>query len=278
MSLHTVRSSYFDLSYSVLLGKCGRILRSYSPISLPLLSSSIYVAAIRAAPWSITQEELSLLEMDVTVLNGGHIYMNYILAFLSAILVSATALGQPSDAYQVRYANLNIGDSYVNVNNTGVNGRNDPADNICANVYVFDASQALVSCCACTLSPMHLKTLSAKNDLVSNTLTPGVPTGVTVALVASKIVPGDNGITCNAANNYNLATDLVGGMRAWMTTPHVLLGVAAPYVTETPFSQSVLNQGIFTKMSTYCGFIQANGSGFGICKACRQGAQAPTKM
>src|SRR5690242_12256991 len=178
----------------------------------------------------------------------------------------------PKDAYQVRYAaNMNIGDSVINLTNAGTVNGFETAGNICANVYVFAEDQQLVSCCTCPLTPNHLKTLSVRNDLISNTLTPGVPIGVTVALLASQAA------TCNASNPGTL----VGGLRAWGTTIH-----AAPDgtydVTETAFLPAALGGtgagSEFNKLVTYCGFIQANGSGYGICKSCREGAQGAARQ
>jgi hypothetical protein len=170
------------------------------------------------------------------------------------------------DAYQVRYvANISIGDSLINMTNAGSLDGFDPAGNICANVYVFSQSQQLVACCSCPLSPNHLKTLSVQNDLISNTLTAGVPTAVTVALLASSG-------TCNAA----VPANLVSGLRAWATTLH-----AAPdgsyQVDETEFSNAPLSSTESLKLTTYCGFIQANGSGYGICKSCREGAAGASR-
>jgi hypothetical protein len=245
--------------------------------------------------------ELFQFQMDDNLRIGGFNNMKFMSTIFAALVFSTAAFSQilplNPDVYQVRYANLNVGDSYVNITNTGQKGATDPTDNICANIYVFDSAQELVSCCACPLSPMHLKTLSVKTDLVSNTLTPGVPTAVTVAMFSTIIRSAGTGIpavTCNAANAYvpvqwtfpgpvppiTNANDqqMIGGMRAWMTTPHTLTGVATPYLTETEFSPSGLSAQMMNKMTSYCGFIQANGSGFGICKSCRQGAQGPAAM
>lgn len=189
---------------------------------------------------------------------------------LFSVAVLAQVVNAPADAYQVRYAaNLVIGDSHVNMTNTGVVGGFEPVGNICANVYVFDADQQLVSCCACQLTPNHLKTLSVKNDLVSNTLTPGIPTSVTVALLATA------GPVCNAATAT--AGNLVSGLRAWGTTIHAIPG-GGYNVTETEFSSSPLGVSQFGKMTAYCGFIQINGSGYGICRSCRQGALGGAKQ
>ena len=99
---------------------------------------------------------------------------------------TATILVLPADAVQVGYAaNLGAGDSVVNLTSAGTVDGFDPAGDICANVYVFAEDQQLIACCTCPLTPNHLKTLSAQKDLISNTLTPGVPIGITTMLVAS---------------------------------------------------------------------------------------------
>jgi hypothetical protein len=174
----------------------------------------------------------------------------------------------PKDAVQVSYsANLKAGDSYIDLTSVGYNTSGPVADtDICANVYVFDDAQELIACCTCPLTLNHLKTLSALNDLVSNTLTPGVPADITTMLVASSG-------TCNASN----PGPLVGGLRAWSTTLH-----AAPsgqyVVTEVPFSDVPWSATEHAKLTTTCGFVQANGSGYGICNSCVQGAAGAKKQ
>ena len=169
----------------------------------------------------------------------------------------------PPDSFRIGYAaNMNIGDSVVNLTNSGTAGGFEPAGNICANVFVFAEDQQLVACCACPLTPNHLKTLSVRNDLISNTLTPGVPIGVSVAVVATTG-------TCNPSNPT--VGTLTSGLMTFGTTIH-----AKPDgtygVTEFPYSTASLSNSELQKLTSYCGFIQANGSGYGICKSCRQGA------
>lgn len=172
------------------------------------------------------------------------------------------------DTYQLRYfANLAAGDSYINITNAGTLSGSDPTGRICVNVYTFDPAEELVSCCACPLTPNGLVSLSARNDLISNTLTPGVPTSITVKLLSSVPVAG----TCNAASPT--ASNLARGMRAWATTIHARPGNPLVYdTTETPFSIGELSASELTKLSSFCGFIQTIGSGFGICRSCRAGA------
>lgn len=172
----------------------------------------------------------------------------------------------PSDSYLVSYAaNLLIGDSYVNLTNAGVLNGFDPAGRICVNVYTFDPSEELISCCACPVTPDGLKSLSAKQDLVSNTLTPGVPSSVVIKLLASVPVGG----ACNAATP-TVAT-LGHGVKGWATSLHQNTINGNYEITENVFQTSVLSDSELAKLTTYCGFIQSNGSGFGICKSCRLG-------
>lgn len=76
---------------------------------------------------------------------------------------------------------------------------------------------------------------------------------------------------CNAAT----ATDanLSYGLVACGTTLHAnTSSAAASYsVTETRFSSAVLSDAELAHITSTCGFIQSNGSGFGICKGCAAG-------
>jgi hypothetical protein len=161
----------------------------------------------------------------------------------------------PVDAFQVRYAsNLNIGDSFINITNAGTSlGLAGGNGNLCVHVYTFSPDEQEISCCSCLVTPNALVSLSTVNDLISNPLTPAVPTSVVVKLVAT--------IGTGA---------LAGGLRAWGTTIHGKppSGFAT---TETPFSQTALSAAELSRITAFCGFIQANGSGFGICKGCRLG-------
>lgn len=178
-----------------------------------------------------------------------------------------------TDFFQVRYAsNLNIGDSIVNLTNTGAKDGNDPAGRICVNVYTFDPAEELVSCCSCEVTPNGVNYLSARNDLISNTLTPGTPTSIVIKLIANYPVGTDGKrVPCDPASPT--VENLAPGMRAWGTTLHALPGTPTPYaLTETPFSHSPLSASELRKMTSFCGFIKAVGSGYGICASCRAGA------
>jgi hypothetical protein len=164
--------------------------------------------------------------------------------------------------FQARYAaNLNVGDSVVDITNSGTSG-----GNICVNVYTFDPAEELISCCSCSVTPNGLQSLSVRNSLISNTLTAAIPTSVVIKLLATT----GGGAACNASSPT--LPGVASGMLAWGTTLHSTPTSPATFgVTETPFTTSTLSPTELTHITSFCGFIQANASGFGICKGCAIG-------
>jgi hypothetical protein len=185
-------------------------------------------------------------------------------AIALALVCSMAIFAQPITAdspFQVRYA-ANVGpgtpgDSVINITNTGASG-----GTICVNVYTFSPDEQLISCCSCPVTPNGLANITAKRDLINNTLTPAVPNSIVVKLLAT------TGGACNAATPGALVT----GMAAWGTTTHLPPTAAATSVTETAFTPATLGAAELTRISALCGFIQSNGSGFGICGSCQPGA------
>jgi hypothetical protein len=49
-------------------------------------------------------------------------------------------------------------------------------------------------------------------------------------------------------------------------------------VTEVPFSDVPWGATEYAKLTKTCGFVQANGSGYGICASCAQGAAGAKKQ
>ncbi len=96
-----------------------------------------------------------------------------------------------------------------------------------------------------------------------NTLTPGTPLAVVIKLLATLPTGG----ICNAGNGgvpfgpTGIGV-LAGGLRAWATTLH---SIRAPGVqmTENAFQFAGLSDSENAKLTSYCNFIQADGSGFG---------------
>jgi hypothetical protein len=214
-----------------------------------------------------------------------------LILILGMIVVVVGAFGQAADTpFQVRYAvNLNLGDSFINLSNDGASSTvafPTQNGNVCANVYTFEPDEQLISCCSCLITPNGLKSLSVKNDLISNTLTPSVPTSVVVKLLASTGTGG----SCNPSTVGTGANVLMTGMLAWGSTyrqitttvttpspywwqPPKVTTTTNSYVTETAFTPSTLSAAELTRMTTLCQNIQTNGSGFGICRSCREGGQ-----
>ena len=102
----------------------------------------------------------------------------------ATVALSAAAFAQDG-VYQIGYAaNLNIGDSVLNLSNDGNQGGFLGATpfktegNICVNVYTFDPQEEEIACCACLVTPNGLNSLSAISDLTSNPLTPAIPTSI----------------------------------------------------------------------------------------------------
>jgi len=194
-----------------------------------------------------------------------------ILQVFAALLLSTAAYAQlviGNDLpFQVNYAtNLAYGDSFVTVTNSGAAATvSMPLQNgnICVNVYTYDPTEELVACCSCPLTPNALEFLSVKRDLIINTLTPAMPPSVVVKLLANVAT------TCNAATVTSAS--LTRGLIAWGTTmAQTSAGVYTP--ERTPFTSATLSTAELTRMTSLCGFIEANGSGYGICNPCRTGS------
>src|ERR1035438_8049632 len=95
---------------------------------------------------------------------------------LAALVLTIAAFAQnpiTADApFQVRYAaNLNIGESYIDITNTGANGCavlgpgfGGASGNICVNAYFFDPGEELISCCSCLVTCDQTVNLGVNTD------------------------------------------------------------------------------------------------------------------
>src|ERR1019366_5610596 len=218
--------------------------------------------------------------------------LSFALVALATVAVAQNPI--TADApFQVRYAaNLNLGESWINITNTGANGAplNGPgfggaAGNICVNVYAFSSDEQLVSCCSCLVTPNGLVNLGVNRDLTGNTLTGVVPTSAVIKLVATG-AGGTGGTGTSCSNSAALAGDaahpVVNGLAAWGTTLHVGSATdTAPTTvatTETAFTPATLSAGELASITNRCTNIIGNGSGFGICGSCRAGALGADKQ
>jgi hypothetical protein len=231
----------------------------------------------------------------------------------AALALSVTAFAQVSllqdHPYQIGYAaNLNIGDSVVNISNDGTRAgfyNNNIAQaagtglgNICVNVFTFDPSEEEISCCACLVTPNALVSLSAKNDLINNVLTPAIPTSIVIKLVST--VPGTTGTAaapvynvCNPTLPFtaviggpgsNLIQDLEFGMTVWGTTlepgsPAGTYGpVNVPFINPGGVPSAFVTSEEIPDLTTVCSFVRQEGTGFGQCGSCALGALSGTKQ
>jgi hypothetical protein len=247
-------------------------------------------------------------------------FQRFLALSAALVLVSVVSAQEPAfppalgyeDTFQISYtANLGLADSFINLKNGGYHKQTPGGHGyLCANVYVFDPAEELISCCSCPLSANSLRSLSARNDLISNTLTPGVPTSIDVKIVWTTPPGGTEKQDCDASLTPEIIVDpLLGlvcndlggavgqppftncsgaivravhpgayasGGRAWMTHTHIGPNPGSPpplSMTEDIFTNTPLSLNEESVLQAFCGFIQANGSGFGICKSCRSGGQ-----
>jgi hypothetical protein len=212
--------------------------------------------------------------------------MRFLTAFIGATL-SAAAFGQVinmgvPDSYQIGYAaNLNIGDSVVNLSNSGasidaaqaiVGGPFRGAGNICANIYVFDPQEEEVACCSCLTTPDGLYSFSVKSDLISDTLTPATPTSVVIKAVSTVFV----GTACSPANVT--AALFAPGTLLWGTTLEPASSPGTYGVVPVGYKVGNLTASELSGMTQICSFLQSNGSGYGVCSFCSTGALSGAKQ
>src|SRR5258707_1596802 len=88
---------------------------------------------------------------------------------------------------------------------------------LCANVYTFSPDEQMISCCSCPVTPNGLVSLSAKSDLVSNTLTPAVPNSIVIKILATVPVGG----SCTNSAGAVATSTLAPGLVAFGTTLHL---------------------------------------------------------
>lgn len=199
-----------------------------------------------------------------------------------ALVPAAVASDSP---FQVSYAaNLVLGDSVINITNTGANGDNlfgpgaGTTGNICVNVYVLSPDEQLIACCSCLASPNALLSLSVQQDLLINTLTPVHPESVVIKLLST--VPGTGGIdtSCtNSAATQGGTRVLATGMAAWGTT--IRRGASGGIaVSEAPFTSVTVSSDELESLTNRCAFIIGNASPIGICRSCRNGGLGSSRI
>jgi hypothetical protein len=209
-------------------------------------------------------------------------------------------------------ANLQAGESMINITNTGASGASLPGPgfgaavgNICVNVFAFDPNEELISCCSCLVTPDQTVNLGVNRDLTARTITGVVPTSVTVKLLATLAggglltnitgnVTSSNGGIGNTASAQILSgvasagctnsaatvtsAALANGVAAWHTTLHATPTPGSYATTEAPFTGGTLSAAELASIGGRCAAIVGNGSGFGICTSCQSGALGGAKL
>lgn len=196
--------------------------------------------------------------------------MKKLVATVFALVIVATAAA--ADSYQLNYYanrnNLPGLDQVTYIINPGTVGTPISTDEgtLCANVYVFDATQEMQECCSCSVTANGILQLSLLLDLTQNPLTgfPAPNSGV-IKIVSSRAT----GLTCPAGTETHPI--VVDGLLAWQS--HVLQPVSGTYVvTEDGFKPSPLDTtsndpkvSEWAFLGQTCAFVQYLGSGKGQC-------------
>jgi uncharacterized repeat protein (TIGR01451 family) len=229
-----------------------------------------------------------------------------------SVNVTAT-ISNEAGSFLVGYAaNLQAGESAINITNTGANGASllgpgfgAAVGNICVNVFAFDPNEELISCCSCLVTPDQTVNLGVNRDLTVKTLTGVVPSSVTVKLLATleggglmtnitgnvtssnggigntasaQILSGVASAGCTNSAATVTSAALANGVAAWHTTLHATPTAGSYTTTETPFTGGTLSAGELASIGGRCASILGNGSGSGVCNSCRAGAPGATKL
>jgi hypothetical protein len=199
------------------------------------------------------------------------------LVLLLGMVFSVAASAQTADVYWVNYFVNNrtvsqltdsvtaANEEFVYIINPGLQGAPINSDgtistvgNLCANIYVFDASQEMQECCSCLLTPNALKILSVKANLTSNPVSGVVPATGVIKIVSTAAAGGCNAATISAAN-------IIPDLRAWGTHQQTVAGPTTTATTETDFQASSLSPAEEAYLPIACEFASYLGSGKGVC-------------
>jgi hypothetical protein len=193
------------------------------------------------------------------------------------------------NTFQVRYtSNLNIGDSYIDITNTGASStasQTQPPGNsqvningsICVNIYAFATDEQEVSCCSCLVTPNGLYSLSVRNALLASVL-PSFSTDALLVKLISTVPAGSTDSTtglitqtCNPATISTTVGAQASGLLAWGTTLRAAPTTPVTYRgVESPFLPGTLSPAELARDVMECQFIQILFSGqAGICKGCQ---------
>jgi hypothetical protein len=177
------------------------------------------------------------------------------IAFVSAILTlalvasaAAQTVGDSSVYFVSYFSNNQAGapDATVRFINDG-----DTGGNLWAAIYVFDDSQEMAACGACSITPDGLLSEDVKTQLTNNPLTGRVPSRGVIKVISS---------------SYSDPTSVrpVAGLRGWATHIQRATPTSGAYATtETAVADSNLSSGEQSLLQALCYYSGLLGSGQG---------------
>ncbi len=174
------------------------------------------------------------------------------LAGVVALTALVFALATPgsaqsiNDVYQVGYYNVGPGIAFHVINTGQIGSPIDAATNqgtVCADIYIFDTNQEMLSCCSCPITANGLTNIHSGRALTAVPFTTGV----------IKIV-SDRG-----CDETNITAPVPAGLRAFQTNAQVI------GATETLFQPAPLTATEQTFLGNTCSFVHYLGSGVGVC-------------
>ena len=112
--------------------------------------------------------------------------------------------------FQICYAaNVTLGDSVINITNTGSHGAapngpgiGGPVGNLCINADAFSPEEQLIACCSCLVTPNGLVSLSVVHALIYKTLTGIRPNSVVVKLISTASGANYTGNSCSNSSAF----------------------------------------------------------------------------
>ena len=183
-----------------------------------------------------------------------------LLIFILFCLVTPSPAQTLDDVYHLNYYSNRYNpygmDQRLRIVNPGEQGTPMSAKHgtVCADIYVFDAHQEMIECCACKITANGMRELSVNLALTSNPLTGYPPPNDGVIKVIS-----DSRDNCAETGPVPTAD-----LRLWLTHLQSPDGTTL-VLTESEFQQAPLPDDELSFLALACTFVQYLGSGRGVC-------------
>jgi len=214
-------------------------------------------------------------------------------SFVLALPLTMFGQAPPEYPYQVNYAsNLNLGDSVVNIVNSGTSaGSNIPIvgantyGDICANIYLYAPDQELATCCTCLVSPnsLHSWAISYGPGNLLSDVPPGggvaASINATHSVVIKLLATAPTGAGTSLGDfcpRPDIPNAVAPGMTAWATHAHPT-NTATVTITETLFAPASVTSGELGKLTNDCNYSIGRGVFF-VCPGCRLGGLATPSL